>query len=283
MVNGEFFEGGVAAIKRYLRPAIEGLRLGEWDSLIRKMHRVVVSTSAGSVFKSALEAACWDAWAKVLEVPLCQLWSGKPPSKARLAYSLVGETSQAIAASFALGKEAGYTHFHIHLGARIELDDAILEALLGLKIKPERLLITLDQSRTLTQTRAVLRRIQPSGMHVAVPSELKHTEWSDELCHLLKPMLAGPYETLRRWDGGTVPVISLQWESAIGTALGIQLAMAMGQDSIIINHGLTHVDSPYVAKESLAVENGMVSIGPDNGLGLGVSDDAVRSLATEIF
>jgi muconate cycloisomerase len=116
MVNAESLEGVLAAIRRYLRPVVEGVAAGDLDLVLRRLNKAIPQVHGAPVLaKAAVEAAVYDLWARTLDVPLHLLLGGKRLSRIPLAYTIQADAGEPPTSQVKKARDQGYNAIQIRL------------------------------------------------------------------------------------------------------------------------------------------------------------------------
>ncbi|MEC9145940.1 MAG: enolase C-terminal domain-like protein [Pseudomonadota bacterium] len=106
--------GGVRAALDLLAPAVTGLDPRCHDRVQDRMDAVLTGHAAA---KTAIDVACWDAHGKAAGMPVCDLLGGRIDAPVPVISSIGSDTPDAMRASVARHREAGFRGHSVKIGA----------------------------------------------------------------------------------------------------------------------------------------------------------------------
>ncbi len=124
---------GVRAALGVLAPALIGADLADGAGIAARMERALRGHPEA---RSALDMACWDAWARSLGVPLWSLLGGRAQAALPLYVAIPLGPPQAMAAAVERERAAGVHRFQLKLGGA-PAEDAVRAAAVVAATDPE--------------------------------------------------------------------------------------------------------------------------------------------------
>jgi len=125
-MTGELLVGMVAAVQRFIGPALNGEPLNDILALQLKIDR---SIRANSAAKAAVDIALYDLVGKRNGCPVHQLLGGGRHQVVPVILMLSGHETEELAGALLKAKGNGWSHFKLKVGSEPTSDGALLEHL----------------------------------------------------------------------------------------------------------------------------------------------------------
>lgn len=313
----ETVESIVTTIDRYLAPAVTGLPAWDLDGVTAAFDRAVNRgvTIGAPLAKAAVDVALHDLLGRALGVSVGVLWGARRVDEIALGWIVAGQSPAEVADAVAEGRELGYAAFKVKVGLHDERHDLAVVAAVRDAAPDAPLWVDANQAYTVDtaarMSRALaglgvtafeqplaandvagLRRLRDvSPIPVAVDESIRHPTDLATLVRLdavdvaiAKVQRSGGLTLSRRLcalaeDCGVRLMGSGLTDSDLGLAASLHLFAAFGIDTPVDLNGRQFVESSYATGDTVSISGGIARVPDGPGLGVGVDEDVVRSLA----
>jgi muconate cycloisomerase len=311
-LQGATVESAAAVVRRFLRPAVEGLVLADRNGWLRRLERASPNEHGPSaVAKAVVEVACLDLLAKTLEAPLAVVWGGAKTRSIGVAHPIDGDSTKSVGDQIKRGRDRGATAFHLVFADGNESKERNAIAAMGksagegvswsvgfLKGHPRDAALrlceaaasagatavrgALDVDSSLEIARLAERTRAPIVVDVRPGKAFETASIGAIAGVLLTPSFLGWRRTCEAavvaQSAGLRVWLAMQFEGALGTAAVAHLAAALGIDAPIIDSGRSFAETPFV--DAGAEEP--IKLSDEPGVGIAVDETLLRAAAVEV-
>ncbi|MQA87981.1 MAG: chloromuconate cycloisomerase [Streptosporangiales bacterium] len=245
--SGESVETMKLIVDHYLAPLVVGGELSRLPALRARMDRLV---AANEFAKCALETALWDAWARILGVPLASLLGGRFRDTIPVTWAIGADDPDVVVEEALAKAESGHASIKLKMGAQPpDADVARLEKIAASLAPKTSVRVDLNGAWDLLTATRLLPRLQDAGVDlVEQPSPAHDVDALERLAALLRiPVMAD--ESLRTDHDALVlaarraaDVFSLKIGKS-GGLLAAQRIAAVAHAAGIPCHGGTGIES----------------------------------------